>query len=440
MPSSSLLTPLRHRDFALLWLGMTVSLLGDGIYLVAIAWQVYDLSASPAALSLVGLAWSLGMVAFLLLGGSVADRVDRRRQMIVADLVRLVAVGAMGVLAVTGTVEVWHLVLLSLVFGIGEAFFSPAFTALIPQLVPTSDLMQANALQQVMRPAAFRLLGPAIGGVLVAAFGAGTAFLVDAGTFAVAIACVLAVRARPELVDATLGAVHGGVREGLGWARQQPWFWATLALAALGIMLTVGPIEVLLPYVVRTDLGAPASAFGIILAAGGVGGIAGGLAMSRLGLPRRQLRFMYVVWGLATMLVAGYAVATAVWQLAALTFFYGVGMSTGMVVWGTMMQTRVPGVMLGRVSALDWAVSIGLSPVSFALTGPIAALAGVDATLIGGGVLGGLVALGIWVGVADLRTDDAARVLGQRAEMVEEAGVADGGGVHADDLDSLARR
>ena len=437
MARPTLLTPLKQRDFALLWAGMTISLLGDGIYFVAIAWQVYDLTDSPVALSLVGLAWSLGMVGFLLLGGTVADRVDRRMQLIGADVVRMVAVGAMGVLAVTGSVEIWHLVALSLLFGIGEAFFSPAFTALVPMLVPREDLVQANALHQVVRPAAFRLVGPALGGLLVAAFGAGTAFLIDAGTFVVAIVCVLAIRARPGAVDAALSA-HRGIREGLVWARREPWFWATLAVAALGIMLTVGPIEVLLPYVVRQDLDAGASAFGIVLAAGGVGGVVGGLTMSRLGLPTRQLRFMYVAWGGAVMVVGGYAFATAIWQLAALTFLYGVGMSAGMVVWGTLMQTRVPPNMLGRVSALDWAVSIGLSPVSFALTGPGAALAGVDATLIGGAVLAGLVTLGIYLGVGELRADDARGSSGQRHEPVEEAGVVGGGRVHADDLDPVA--
>lgn len=417
---------------------MTISLLGDGIYLVAIAWQVYDLTGSPTALALVGLAWSLGMVGLLLVGGAVADRVDRRVQLVVADVVRLVAVAAMGVLAVAGVVEVWHLVVLSLLFGVGEAFFAPAFSALIPLIVPREDLVQANALQQVVRPATLRLAGPALGGLLVAAFGAGTAFLVDAGSFAIAIGCVLAIRARPEAVEAALGAAHGGVKEGITWARDQPWFWASLGMTALGIMLTLGPLEVLLPYVVRNDLDAPASAFGLVLTAGGVGGIAGGLLVSRRGLPERPLRFMYLWWALAAVAIAGYAVATAVWQLAALTFIYGVGMSCGSVIWGTLMQTRVPNAILGRVSALDWAVSIGLAPVSFALTGPIAAAAGTDATLIAGGLLGGALTLAIYVLVPQLRADDA--VSAQGGHVLEEARVADGGGVHADDLDAVARR
>ena len=441
MAAFSLLTPLRHRDFALLWAGMAVSLLGDGIYFVAIAWQVYDLTETPSALALVGLAWSIGMVGFLLLGGSVADRVDRRMQMVVADVVRLVAVAAMGVLAVTGTVEVWHLVLLSLVFGIGEAFFAPAFSALIPSLLPAELLVQANALHQVIRPATFRLAGPALGGLLVAAFGAGTAFLVDAATFLVAIGCVLAIRFRPSAVDRALDAASGGVREGMVWARREPWFWATLAIAALGILLTAGPLEVLLPYVIRVDLDAPASAFGLVLAAGGVGGIAGGLLVSRIGMPRRPLALMWLAWGGAVVMIAAFAMATAVWQLAALTFLYGAGMASGMVVWGTLMQTRVPPEMLGRVSALDWVVSLGLLPLSFALTGPAAALIGTDATLIAGGVLAAVVTIALWLLVPDLRADDERGPRsGQRGEVVEETGVADGGRLHPDDLHPVAGR
>jgi MFS family permease len=439
MARTALLTPLKHRDFALLWAGMTVSLLGDGIYFVAIAWEVYALSDDPASLALVGLAWSLGMVAFLLVGGSVADRVDRRMQMVTADLVRLVAVAAMGLLTVTGAVAVWHLVALSLLFGIGEAFFSPAFSALIPQLVPRERLVQANALQQIVRPAAYRLAGPALGGVLVALVGAGTAFLIDAGTFVAAIACVALIRARPAGLHQSVRAVHGGVREGFGWARTQAWFWATLLMAALGIMLTVGPQEVLLPYIIRHEMHEPASAFGLVLAAGGVGGIGGGLVMGSRPLPARPLRFMYAWWALATVVIAGYAVATTIWQLAVLTFLFGLGIACGMVVWATLMQTRVPPEMLGRVSALDWVVSIGLSPVSFALTAPVVALAGTDATLLGGGLVGGAVTLLTYALVPGLRADDARASASSEGQQVrEEPRVPHGRGVHADDLDALA--
>jgi len=179
----SILRPLRERDFALLWTGMTVSLLGDGIYFVAIAFQVYGLSNAPTALSLVGLSWSIGMLAFVLTGGLTSDRFERRRVMIAADAMRAVVLAVIGVLSVTHALELWHLVGLVVVYGAADAFFGPAFGAIVPDIVPAPLLIEANALDQFVRPIALRLIGPAAGGALVAGVGAGPAFLVDAGTF-----------------------------------------------------------------------------------------------------------------------------------------------------------------------------------------------------------------------------------------------------------------
>ncbi len=160
--------------------------------------------------------------------------------------------------------------------------------------------------------------------------------------------------------------------------------------------------------------------------------------MGSRALPRRPLRFMYGWWAIAVTAIAGYAVASTVWQLAALTFLFGVGIACGMVVWATLMQTRVPPSMLGRVSALDWAVSIGLSPVSFALTAPMAALAGLDATLLGGGLLGGAVTMGVYYLVPSLRADDERTAASaQGDEMLQEPRVPHGVLVHADDLDAI---
>ena len=432
-----MLRPLRQRDFRLLWTGMTVSMLGDGIYFVAIAWQVYDLSGSPSSLSLVGLAWSLGMVACLLLGGVASDRFDRRRVMIASDLVRGLAIAAIGVLAVAGAIEIWHLVVLSFAYGCAEAFFGPSFSALIPQIVPAEDLVQANSFQEVARPISYRLAGPAVGGVLVAAFGAGTALLVDAGTFAVAVACVAALRTRPVPVGGPRPSVLADVREGLAYVRSQAWLWATLVLACVSLLAFWGPVEVLLPYVIRNDLHRPATDFGLVLAASGLGGILGAVVMSRRGMPRHKVRFLYLAWGIGLLPIGGYALATQTWQLIVLAGLFGTGMSLGMVVWSTLMQTRVPPAMLGRVTSLDWLVSIGLTPVSFALTGPIAAAAGADATLIGAAVLGAAPALALYVLVADLRRDEA---LHQPGEVLDEAGVADLRGLHAHDLDPVAGR
>jgi DHA3 family tetracycline resistance protein-like MFS transporter len=399
-----LLRPLRERDFALLWTGMTVSLLGDGIFIVANAWQVYDLENNPVALSLVGTAWTLGMVAFLLTGGVVTDRVDRRRVLIAADLVRAAALVAMGVLSLSGVIEIWHLVVLALFMGVGEAFFGPAFGAIVPDVVAKEHLVQANALDQLVRQAAARLAGPALGGFIVAAVGAGTAFLIDAGTFLLSVACVAAMGARALPVE-RLGSARREMVEGLAYVRREPWLWATLVSASLSLLFFLGPIEVLLPFVVRNDLGAGAGGYGTVLAATGVGAVAMSLVLGQTGVPRRYLTFMYVTWGVATLPFLVYAFGTALWQFVLFALFEGACMTAGMVVWGTLMSTRVPPELRGRVHSLDWFVSIGLTPVSFALTGPVSSAIGIDATLVLAAVVPALAMLVLYV-VAGLRRDE----------------------------------
>lgn len=400
-----LLRPLRERDFALLWLGMTISLLGDGIFVVAEAWQVYDLDNDPVALSLVGASWTLGMLAFLLTGGVVTDRVDRRRVLIAADLVRAAALVAMGVLSLTGVVEVWHLVVLAVFIGIGEAFFGPAFGAIVPEIVAREQLVQANALEQLVRQAAARLAGPALGGVVVALLGAGIAFLVDAGTFVLSAVCVLAIAVRSVPVERAR-SMRREVREGLAYVRSEPWLWATLISASLSLLFFIGPIEVLLPYVVRNELEAGAGGYGAVLAATGAGAVATAFVLGQTGVPKRYLTFMYFTWGIATLPFLVYAFGTALWQFLVLAVIEGGCMAAGGVVWGTLMSTRVPPGLRGRVHSFDWFTSIGLTPVSFALTGPVSKAIGIEATFVLAAIVPALAMLVLYV-AADLRRDEA---------------------------------
>jgi MFS family permease len=416
-----LLRPLRERDFALLWTGMTVSLLGDGIYLVAIAWQVYDLENDPVALSLVGLSFTGGMVAFLLTGGIVSDRVERRRVLIGADLVRAAVLLAVGVLSLSGTLEVWHLVCLVVLFGAGEAFFGPAFGALVPDVVATEHLVQANSLDQLVRQAGARLIGPALGGFVVAAVGTGSAFLIDAGTFLFSAACIWALRVRSQPALEAERSLRRELREGTRFVRDQAWLWSTLIAASLAILFFLGPLEVLLPYVVRNDLDAGPGSYGAIMAAAGVGAVVASLAVSQRGLPKkRYLTMLYAVWSLGTLPIAGYAIGTAVWQLMVFAVFFGACLTAGSVVWGTLMQARVPPELRGRVHSLDWFVSIGLAPLSFALTGPVSNAIGVEATLILAGVVP-MVGTAALFFVARLRADEERNPLpGVGGDRVEE--------------------
>jgi MFS family permease len=400
-----LLAPLRERDFALLWTGMTVSLLGDGIFIVAEAWQVYDIHNDPVALSLVGLAWTGGMTAFLLTGGIISDRVERRRVLIAADLARAAVLAVTGALSLAGVLEIWHLVALAVLYGAGEAFFGPAFGALVPEIVAPHHLVEANSLDQLVRQAAERLLGPAVGGLVVAGVGAGGAFLVDAGTFLISAACIWALRVR-SLPSAVIDrSARRELREAVVFVRSQPWLWATLVAASLSLLLFLGPLEVLLPFVVRNDLDAGAGGYGAILAAAGAGSVLTSLIVSQRGPPRRYLTFAYGMWTVSTIAFVAYAVGTALWQFMAFAVLFGACETAGMVVWGTLMSSRVPPELRGRVHSLDWFVSIGLTPVSFALTGPVSKAIGVDATLVVAGVAPMIVCVVLYV-AAGLRRDE----------------------------------
>jgi len=381
------LRSLRHRDFRLLWAGQAVSLVGDGIYLVAIAWLVYDISNQPGALAIVGLAWTLPQVAGLLLAGVLSDRVERRRLLVIADLIRFAAIGAIAALAFADAADIWHLVLLVVVYGVGQALFQPAFTAIVPEVVPRDELLQANALRELMEPLGMRFAGPALGGLLIALFGVGTAFLVDAITFLVSAAIVAGIRRRPPPRTQS-GSLWRDLGEGFAYVREHAWLWGTLAGAALFLLCTFGPFEVLLPYIIKNDLDGDAATFGTVLAAGGLGSIFAAVLLGRFGVPRRHVTFMWCAWGVGTALDIGLAIAGAAWQMCAIAFVSFGCATAGMVVWNTLLNTLVPPEMLGRVSSFDWFVSIGLVPLSFAVTGPAAELFGARTTLALAGILG----------------------------------------------------
>ena len=387
-----MLTPLRHRDFRLLWSGMCVSLMGDGIFMVAMAWQVYALSNAPTALALVGIAMTVPTIAFLLLGGVVSDRADRRRVMLAADVARGIAVGLLAILSLTGVLALWHVVALVALYGAGAAFFGPAFDAIVPDVLPASELPQANALDQFVRPVALRLAGPALGGLLIDAVGVGTAFAFDAASFAISVIALVAMRARvPRPAADGPASVRADIRTGLVYVRRHVWLWATFVTAAVAYLLFMGPAEVLLPYLVKNELGGRAADLGLVFAAGGIGSVGCAVVMGQRGLPRRDITFMYVAWTLATIAVAGYGLASAVWQLMLASLAFNALETAGTIVWATAKQRHVPAALLGRVSSLDWLISIGLLPVSFALTGPVSAAIGAQTTLVAAGLIGGAV-------------------------------------------------
>ncbi len=394
-----MLRPLGVRDFALLWTGMTVSSLGDGIYTVALAWQVYDLSNAPTALSIVGVALFLPQLAAVLLGGVVADRIDRRRVMIFSDVLRATAIGALGILSVAGALHLWHIWILVALYGVGNSVFYPAYTALVPQVLPQEQLVQAAALRQFVRPLSTRVIGPALGGAIVAALGPGTGFLIDAGSFGASTAALLLMAARPleRAAARTVSSVAQQIREGLRFVLALRWLWMSLLAVTLAMVFFLGPVFVLMPFVVKNHLHGGADGLGLVLAAGGVGALAASIVMGQRGTPRRPLVVVYVAWAIAAFALIGYAQADAVWQAALVSALSIGALVTGQILWESLLQRSVPSELLGRVASFDSFVSSGLVPLSFAITGPIADALGPRTTLRWAGVFSGGILLGFLV-------------------------------------------
>jgi MFS family permease len=383
-----LLRPLRERRFALLWSGLTISLLGDGLYTVAIAWTAYELSGVPTALTLVGLAAAIPQLVVVLLGGVLSDRFERRRVMLAADSLRAFVVALIGALAIADVLRLWELVALVGLYGIGTAMFAPAITALVPELVPQDHLLEANALNQISRPIMLRFVGPAVGGVLIAKTGVGWAFVADAASFLASLAALVAIgrRGASALTRRVRSSMLGDVGEGLAFARSQPWLLGTLVGTSIAMFFFYGPVYVLLPFVVKHVLGGSAGDLGLVFAAGGIGAIVVSLTLGGRGLPRRPLTVMYLAWMVMALQLVGYATAGSIWEVVIASFGGTALLVCGQILWSTMLQRRVPLRLLGRVASLDSLLSYALVPLSYAVTAPVEAAIGVRATLIGAGV------------------------------------------------------
>jgi MFS family permease len=392
---------LRERNYRLFFAGHAVSLLGDGMVPVALAFAVLEVNGSPSALGLVLAARVLPMVVLLLAGGVVADKVSRRRIMIVVDLARALSQAAMAALLIAGAADVWMLAVLAASGGAATAFFEPASTGLVPMTVSTSRLQQANALQG-MSQAAGSIAGPALAGVLVVATGPGPALAVDGGTFAVSAAFLAAIRLAPVAAKPPAPFIDE-LREGWHEFRSRDWLWGIVLAASLSNMLLAGYL-VLGPVIADRELGG-AGAWAAISTALGLGSLLGGALILR----RRVNRPLFVavtvgmVWVTPWVLLA---IPAPTVVIAAGALLAGVGLMVFNSLWQASVQEHVPEQSLSRVSAYDWLGSLALNPVGVAVIGPVAALLGYKTTLIGCAVLA--TAINLWVltipGVRNLRS------------------------------------
>jgi MFS family permease len=378
--------PFRHREYRLLVTSMAASLFASGLWLVALVYQVIALGGGPAELSIVATASAVGLLVSVLVGGVAADRLPKRAVLLGVEVVRVVSATAAGVLAVTGAVQLWQLAVIAFGLGAAEAFFFPAYSAILPTLLPADELLAANGVEGTLRPIAQQALGPALAGLLVGAFAPGVALLLAAGGYALAAITLVAMRS-VAVVAAAPSSVRKDLAEGFHYLFRTSWLFASLAFATLYVLVLIGPIEVLLPFAVRAQTGGGASSFALVLGAFGLGGAIGSLAVSSWRLPRRYLTVMLLLWGAGAAPLALIGITAQLWVMAAATFVVGFTGSAAMVIWGTLLQRRVPPHLLGRVSSLDFFVSLALMPISMAVAGPVGEWIGVPMTF----VLAGLV-------------------------------------------------
>ncbi|HEX8519119.1 MAG TPA: MFS transporter [Pseudonocardia sp.] len=378
------LHPLRYREFRLLASSAAASLLADGLWLVAMVWEVIALGGGPTDLSLVAAGTSLGLVAAVLLGGVAADRLPRRAVLLVVETVRTAVPVAAGALALTGVLQVWSLAALALVVGAAGGFYYPLWSAVVPTLLPEGELLAANGIEGTLRPLAQQAAGPALAGLIVGVAAPGVALLGAGVAYLVALLPLLAMQPVPRPA-ADGAAPPSAVRqfvEGLAYLRRTGWLFATLAFACLYILVVMGPIEVLLPFAVRDRAGGGPAGLSLVLAAYGVGSAVGALAVSSWRLPRRYLTVMLLCWGLGALPMLAFGLSTVLWVMVLASLAVGVTDAAAIVIWGTLLQRRVPAHLLGRVSSLDFFVSLALMPLSMALAGPVGERVGIPLTFV----------------------------------------------------------
>jgi MFS family permease len=381
------LTPFRHPAYRRLAVALTLSTFASGVWLVGLVWEVIRLGGGPAQLSVVSTASAVGVLLPALLGGVVADRIPQKLILLVVASVELAGMALVATLSLTGHTALWHLAAVSFVTGMGMAFYYPAYSAWLPALVPESDLLAVNGFEGMVRPAVGQAIGPAIAGAVVGAASPGAAVAVAAASSLLGLVALGTVPLTPVRRDFTeaepkhpILSALADVREGFGFMVRTPWLLSTLLFASLMILVVMGPFEVLIPFLVKDRLGGGADDHALVLAAFGVGAAVGSIAMASFRLPRRYLTTMNLMWGLGCLpfLVIGFA--SAIWQVVVAALVIGVVFDAAMVIWGTLLQRRVPAHMLGRVASLDFFVSVSLMPVSMALAGPVSEAIGLRTT------------------------------------------------------------
>jgi MFS family permease len=373
---------LAETQFRRLWLGQTASSIGDSLIYVALPFAVIQVGGGAAELGLVLAAFSLARAVFIMAGGVWADRLPRRLVMLTADAVRAGVDAFIAVALLTGSMEVWMFVVTSALFGAAQAFFSPASTGLVPQVVSAPRLQQANALLQVSQTAT-SIFGPALSGLLIALTQPGWVYALDGVSFVISAGFLARLRARPQERaprQRFLADLADGARE--AWSRvwlRVGFLAAAVANVGIGILFVLGPL------IADEDLGGAAS-WGLVLTGGAVGAFVGSVLALRL-RPERPVPFCLVAWTLGSLPLLALVPPLPALAIAAGNAAFAAGIIYGNTIWETLQQREIPPQRLSRVNAFDWMFSIAFMPLGQVLAGPLADAVGVEAVLVSAALL-----------------------------------------------------
>ena len=399
--TSGRLGPLRHRPFRRLWLGQSLSSVGDAVIPVALPLIVITETGSATQLGLILAASLTAQLAVFLPAGVWADRLPRRVVMLTADLVRCLVQLAVGIDLLGGNFDVVHLAVAAALTGAANAFFLPSIRGLVPATVPAADLRQANALMGVSKRTAF-VLAPAIATALVLSAGGGWALVLDAATFAASAAALATLR-----VTGSYRARSGFLTElHEGWLHvwQRRWYWTNLVAHAawnLGrcVYVVVGPL------IAIQSLGGSV-AWGVIVQGSTIGALIGSLVALKV-RPRRPLLVANLWLALGALPLLGLGAGAHPIVIAILAGMMSMGLGLASAMWETVVQQQIPERLLSRVTSYDWLVSVLLNPLGTALAGPVASWVGPQWTVVGTAVLVAGACLGVLAvpDVARLRRD-----------------------------------
>ncbi|MFL0422401.1 MULTISPECIES: MFS transporter [Kocuria] len=371
------LAPFSSRAYTVLALAMGVSVFGSGLWAVAMVARVMELGGSAVDLSLVTAAGAVGMVVFVLVGGVAADRFRLTVILRCVEVTNLVTATTIVVLTWTDTLALWHLGVAAFVFSGAVGFFYPAYSAALPRILPVHQLLAANGVEGTARPLLQLAAGPAVGGALTGLALPGASVLAIAACHAVALVFMIRLRLPERGGDDAQGASSSQssmlreMLEGFQYCVRTPWLLWTLLWAMSAIFLFMGPLEVLVPFLVVDRLGGTVADYGAMLGLYGISTAVGSSVMASLQLPRKYLTTMIWLWGFGTLPFGLVGMTDSWWVMAGALCVFGATGGAGQVIWGTLLQRRVPSHMLGRISSLDFFVSLLLMPISMAVAGPV---------------------------------------------------------------------